>query len=132
MVVTSCTAAQLCGDSLNKNTYNRTTYRVSDEDFDSLFTDAVVTRSSIHCVTLCTTNSTNTFYESNTRICSCQDWWTSYSPVSTGTNHLEKHRAQGRLLFRCWSFMISFNLTVGCSSLCNVLKLTELKRPYLD
>ena len=61
MVVTSCTAAQRCADLTNKNTYNKRTNRVPDEDFNSLFTDSsVVTTSSIHCLTLCTTNQTNT------------------------------------------------------------------------
>ena len=69
IIVTSCTAAQRCADLSNMNTYNRTTYRVSDEDFHSLFTDAVVTTSSTHCVTLCATNRTNIYYESNTRQC---------------------------------------------------------------
>ena len=95
MIVTSCTAAQRCADSSNMNTYNKTTYRVSDENFDSLFTDAVVTTSSIHCATLCTTNRTNTYYESNTRRCSCQSLCASYSPVSTGTNFVEKYSIPG-------------------------------------
>ena len=89
LIVTSCTAAQRCADSSNMNTYNRTTYRVSDEDFDSLFTDAVVTRSSIHCLTLCLTNHTNMYYESNSRRCSCQGLCVSYHPVTTGTNYVE-------------------------------------------
>ena len=95
MIVTSCTAAQRCADSFNKNTYNKTTYRVSDEDFDSLFTDAVVTTSSIHCVTLCTTNRTNAYYESITRRCSCQGLCVSYSPVDIGTNYVEEYHIQG-------------------------------------
>ena len=55
----------LCTASLTKDTYTGTTYRVSDEDFDALFTDAVVTRSSVHCLTLCTTNRTNIYYDIN-------------------------------------------------------------------
>ena len=98
MIVTSCTAAQRCADSYSKNTYTRTTYRVSDEDFNSLFTDAVVTTSSIHCVTLCTTNQTNTYYESNTRRCSCQELCTLYSPVLTGTNYVDKYYITGKTL----------------------------------
>ena len=85
MIVTSCIA------SLTKEAYNRTTYRVSDEDYDSLFTDAVVTMSSIHCLTLCTRNQTNTYYESNTRRCRCQELAVSYNPVSTGRNFVEKY-----------------------------------------
>ena len=34
MIVTSCTVAQRCADSSNKHLYSKTTYRVSDEDFD--------------------------------------------------------------------------------------------------
>ena len=91
MIVTSCTAAQRCANSSSTYTYTRTTYRVSDEDFNSLFTNAVVTTSRIHCVTLCTTNQTNTYYDSNTRRCSCQELCVSYNPVSTGTNYVEKY-----------------------------------------
>ena len=100
MIVTSCTAAQRCADSANKNTYNRTTYRVSDEDFNNLFTDAVVTTSSVHCLTLCTTDRTTTsiYYDSNTRRCSCQDWCASYNPVSSGTNYVEKYYIPGKYL----------------------------------
>ena len=44
IIVTSCTASHCSDDSFITKKYTRTTYRVSDEDFDSLFTDAVVTR----------------------------------------------------------------------------------------
>ena len=94
LIVTTCTAAERCADLSNKNTYNRTTYRVSDEDFDSLFTDAVVTTSRIHCLTLCT----NIFYKSNTGRCSCQDWCAPYNPVTTGTNYVEKYYIPGETL----------------------------------
>ena len=83
MIVTSCAAAQRCADSSNKNTYTRTTYRVSDEDFNSLFTDAGVTTSSIYCLTLCATYQTNTYYETTTRRCSCQGVCASYSQECT-------------------------------------------------
>ena len=85
MIVTSCTAL------LTKDTYTGTTFRVSDEDFDRLFTNAVVTMSSIHCLTLCTRNQTNAYYESNTRRCRCQAVYASYSPVLTGRNYVEKY-----------------------------------------
>ena len=85
MIVTSCSA------SLTKDTYTGTTFRVSDEDFDSLFTNAVVTKSSIHCLTLCTRNQTNAYYESNTRRCRCQAVYVSYNPVMTGRNYVEKY-----------------------------------------
>ena len=98
LIVTSCTAAQRCADLSNKNTYNRTTYRVSDEDFDSLFRKAVVTTSRIHCLSLCTTNRTNAFYESNTRRCSCQGLCPSYNPVSSGTNYVVKYSIPGMSL----------------------------------
>ena len=96
IIVASCTAAQQCADS--SNTYNRTTYRVSDEDFSNLFTDAGVTTSSIHCLTLCITNHTTTYYESNRNRCRCQGLCVSYSPVSTGTNYVERYSAQGKSL----------------------------------
>ena len=98
MIVTSCTAAQRCADSSSKYTYTGTKYRVSDEDFENLFTDAVVTTSSIHCVTLCTRNQTNTYYDSNTRRCRCQGVCLSYRPVSTGTNYVEKYYNPGKSL----------------------------------
>ena len=100
---------------LTKNTYTRTTYRVSDEDFNSLFTDAVVTTSRIHCVTLCTTNQTNTYYDSNTRRCSCQELCVSYNPVSTGTNYIEKYYIPGTSLntHSKMSFFSSFCATSG-------------------
>ena len=62
MIVTSCTAAQRCDDLFNMNTYNRTTDRVSDEDFDSLFTDASLTRFKIHCLSLSSTYRTDSYY----------------------------------------------------------------------
>ena len=102
MIVTSCTAAQRCADSTINNKYHRITYRVSDEDFDNLFTDAVVTTSSFDCVTLCTTNQTNTYYDSNTRRCSCQDRCALYSPVITGTNYVDKFNTEGKPL--CMNF----------------------------
>ena len=110
LIVTSCTAAQRCSDSSNKHLYNRTTYRVSDEDFGNLFTDAVVTTSTIHCLTLCSTNRTNTFYESNTSRCSCQDWCISYSHVTTGTNYVEKCYIPGETLgiYSNMAFLSSF------------------------
>ena len=92
MIVTSCAA------SLTKDTYTGTTFRVSDEDFDCLFTNAVVTKSIIHCLTLCTRNQTNAYYESNTRRCRCQDWCSSYNPVSTGRNYIEKYYIPGKTL----------------------------------
>ena len=98
MIVTSCTAAQRCANSSNKNTYTMITYRVSDEDFDNLFTDAVVTMSSIHCLILCATYQTNTYYDTTTRRCSCQELCASYSPVSTGSNHVEKYYIPGKVL----------------------------------
>ena len=93
MIVTSCTAAQRCADSSNKHLYSKTRYRVSNEDYNSLFTDAVVPASRIHCLTLCSTNSTNMYYEGNTRQCRCQGFCASYNLVSTGTNYVEKYNA---------------------------------------
>ena len=108
MIVTSCTAAQRCADSSSINTYTRTTYRVSDEDFDNLFTDADVTTSKIHCLTLCTTNRTNAYYDSNTRRCSCQDRCALYSPVITGTNYVDKFNTEGKPLCMNFQSNISF------------------------
>ena len=119
LIVTSCTAAQRCADSSNKHLYSKTTYRVSDEDFDSLFTDAVVTTSRIHCITLCTATGTTSYYESNTRRCSCQGLCASYDPVSTGTNYVEKYYISGKTM-RTHSNMSSLSFfcrTSGCSSL---------------
>ena len=116
IIVTSCTASHCSADSFIINTYNRTTYRVSDEDFDSLFTDAVVTRSRIYCITLCTTNNTNTFYESNSRRCSCQGICPSYNPVTTGTNYVEKYNAQGKPL----------NINSDMSTLSSVLTYNDM------
>ena len=96
MIVTSCTAAQQCANSFNKNTYNETKYRVSDEDFSNLFTNAVVTTSKVHCLTLCIANHTNTYYESNRNRCSCLGLCVSYSPVTTGTNYVERYSTQGK------------------------------------
>ena len=111
MIVTSCTAAQRCADSTNKNTYTRTTYRVSDDDFNSLFTDAVVTMHKIHCLTLCTTNPTTIYYDSNTRRCSCQELCVSYSPVTTGTNYVDKYSAQGKPL--CINFYFNMSSLIS-------------------
>ena len=98
MIVTSCTAAQRCADSSNKNTYTRTTYRVSDEDFNSLFTNAVVTTSKINCLNLCRANRTNTYYESNTKRCRCQGVCIMFNPVSAGRNYVEKYYISGKSL----------------------------------
>ena len=92
MIVTSCSA------SLTKDTYTGTTFRVSDEDFDCLFTNAVVTMSSIHCLTLCTRNQTNAYYENNTRRCRCQESCVLYHPVLTGRNYVEKYYIPGKTL----------------------------------
>ena len=114
MIVTSCTAAQRCANSTINNKYHRTTYRVSDEDFNSLFTDAVVTMHRIHCLPLCTTNPTTTtiYYDNSTRLCSCQELCVSYNPVTTGTNYVEKYNAQGKPLcinfYSNMSFLRSF------------------------
>ena len=112
MIVTSCTAAQRCADSTINNKYHRTTYRVSDEDFNSLFTNTVVTTSKIHCLTLCTTNPTTIYYDSNTRRCSCQELCVSYNPVSTGTNYVEKYNAQGKPL--CMNFYFNMSFLSSC------------------
>ena len=108
LIITSCTvtAAQQCADLSHKNIYNKTTYLVSDEDFDNLFRKAVVTTSRIHCLSLCTTNRTNAFYESNTRRCSCQGLCPSYNPVSSGTNYVEKYSIPGM------SLIIHYNMLV--------------------
>ena len=98
LIVTSCTAAQRCAESSNKNTYGKKTYRVSDEAFHSLFTDAVVTTSRIHCLTLCTRNHTNAYYVSSTRRCRCHELCVSYSPISTGANYIEKFNALDKSL----------------------------------
>ena len=98
LIATSCTAAHCSADSFILKTYTRTTYRVSDEDFHSLFTDAVVTKSKIYCLTLCAIDSTNIYYESSTRRCNCQEWCPLYSPVTTGTNYVEKYSIPGMSL----------------------------------
>ena len=107
MIVTSCTSAQRCADSFITNTYNRTTYRVSDEDFDTLFTDASLTRSKIHCLSLCSTYRTNSYYDRSSRQCRCEGWFASYSPVSSGTNYVEKYSITG----------MSLNISSNMSSL---------------
>ena len=105
VLITSCTA------SLTKDTYTWTTFRVSDEDFNSLFTDAVVTMSSIHCLTLCTRNRTNMYYDSNTRRCRCQGTCASYSPVSTGRNYVEEYYIPPT----CKSLNMHSNMSSFCS-----------------
>ena len=95
IIVTSCTAAQRCDDLFNINTYTRSTYHVSDEDFSNLFTDAVVTRSKIHCISLCSTYRANSYYDRNLRQCRCEGWFDLFNLVSTGTNYVEKYSAQG-------------------------------------
>ena len=119
LIVTSCTAAQRCADSSNKNTYTRTTYRVSDEDFDSLITNSVVTTSCIHCATLCSYNRTNAYYESNTSRCRCQVGCPPYYPVSTGTNYVETYYISGKTLstHSNMSSLSSFCRTSGFFSL---------------
>ena len=97
MILTSCTAAQQCTDSFILKKSTRTRYRVSDEDFHSLFTNAVVTRSSIHCLTLCTRNQTTTYFERNTRRCRCERFSVLYDAVTTGTHYVEKRNVQGKL-----------------------------------
>ena len=110
LIVISCTAAQQCADSSNKHLYSKATYRVSDEDFESLFTDAVVTTSSIYCVTFCITNRTDSYFENNTRRCRCQASCASYDPVSIGTNFVEKHYIPSTSkLLRTQSKMSSFS-----------------------
>ena len=112
MMVASCAA------SLTKDTYTGTTFRVSDEDFDSLFTDAVVTMSSIHCLTLCTRNRTDTYNDSNTRRCRCQGLCVSYSPVLSGRNYVEKYYIPSKSLSTHSekSFLSSFCKISRCSS----------------
>ena len=106
MIVTTCITAQRCADSFNKTTHSKRTYRVSDDDFDVLFTNAVMPMSRIHCLTLCTTNRTSTYYDSNTRRCRCQGLCVSYNPVSTGTNYIEKYYIPGTSA--CIHFNMSF------------------------
>ena len=98
LIVTSCTAAQRCDDSFNINTYTRSTYHVSEDDYNSIFTNAVVTTSKIHCLSLCSTYRTDSYYDRNSRRCCCQGWIPSFSPVSSGTNYVEKYIAQGESL----------------------------------
>ena len=98
IIVASCTAAQRCANSSNMNTYNKKTYHVSGLAFDRLFTDAVVTRSRTHCLTLCIANGTNAYYESNRNRCRCQGLCVSYTPVSTGRNYVERYSAHGKSL----------------------------------
>ena len=119
MVVISCTAAQRCADSSNNHLYSKETYRVSDEDFDSLLTDAVVTTSSIYCLTLCITNRTNSYYESNTRRCRCQIVCPPHNPVSTGTNYVEKYYISGKTISTHFnmSSLSFFCRSSDCSSL---------------
>ena len=119
MIVTSCTAAQRCADSSNKHLYNKESYRVSDEDFDSLFTDAVVTTSRIHCLTLCTANRTDSRYESNTGRCRCLIVCPPHNAVSTGTNYVEKYYISGKTIstHSNMSSLSFFCRTSGCSNL---------------
>ena len=97
MIVTLCTAVQQYANSSSKDTCTGTTFRVSDEDFCSLFTDAVVTTSKIHCLSLFTTSCTNPYYDSNTS-CRCQKLCVLYNPVTGGTNYEEKYYIPGKTL----------------------------------
>ena len=97
MIVTLCTVAQQYANSSSKYTYTGTTYRVSDEDFCSFFTDADVTTSRIHCLSLCTTNRTNQYYDSNTSY-RCPKLCVLYNPVTSGTNSEEKYYIPGKTL----------------------------------
>ena len=82
---------------MNKDVYDKTTYRVSDEDRDSLFTNAVVSLSTIHCLTMCTTNGTIAYFESNSRRCRCAEGCVTHRAVNTGRNYVDRYTPQGKL-----------------------------------
>ena len=82
------TAAILQNSSITQNIFNQTTFRVSDEDFQSLFNDDVKVFSGLFCAVMCTLGDSNTYYDVNTRRCSCQTSRYTYNAITTGNNYV--------------------------------------------
>ena len=84
---------QLCSTTIQHNIYNKDTTRVSDGDYDTMFTDAGTTKSRMRCIVMCITSDSNTYYDVNTGQCSCQSSCTAgtYTPVNTGSNYVETY-----------------------------------------
>ena len=85
---------QLCFTTIQHKIYNANTIRVSDGDYDTMFTDAGTTKSRMRCIVMCITSDSNTYYDVNTRQCSCQSACTD-ATYRTGSNVVEKYNSIG-------------------------------------
>ena len=84
-IIATCTAISRQGS------YSKTTVRVSDVDFDSLFPIDAEATSRLSCATLCLQSDFNTYYVENTGQCSCQPPESTYTDVATGSNYVDSY-----------------------------------------
>ena len=84
----------------NINAYcSRTILRLTDADFDSLFTNAAVAKSRMRCIAFCLLSDTNTYYDESTRRCTCSaSCYVGYS-MTTGGNYVLRYNTLSKLLY---------------------------------
>ena len=87
-IFTVGTATVLQNSSITQNIFNQTIFRVSDEDLQSIFNDDVQVFSGLYCAVMCILGDSNTYYDVNTRRCSCQTSGYTYNAVTTGNNYV--------------------------------------------
>ena len=74
-----------------QSVFDKNTIRVSDVDYDTMFTDAGTIKSRMRCIAMCITSDSNTYYDVDTGQCSCQSTGSTYSPVTTGSNYVDTY-----------------------------------------
>ena len=97
MIIVACyiiLEIQLCSTTIQHKIYNKDTIRVSDGDYDTMFTDAGATKSRMRCIAMCITSDSNTYYDVDTGQCSCQSACTD-ATYTTGSNVVEKYNSIG-------------------------------------
>ena len=107
----TCISTAANPPNTNSNTYcSRTILRLTDTDFDSLFTNAAVAKSRMRCIAICLLSDTNTYYDESTGRCTCStSCYVGYS-MTTGGNYVLRYNTLSKLLYTFHIKMTDYNI----------------------
>ena len=84
-----------CLGSIVQNKFAVDAFRLATVAFDSLFYNSDVTKSRIRCLASCILIGANTYYDENSKRCSCQSACYTGAAVASGGNNVLQYTTIG-------------------------------------
>ena len=87
-----------CITAITHHAFDMNRYRLSDSDFQAMFSNAEVMESKIRCVVVCIHSVTSiTYYDDVTGRCVCQSESYAGDVITTGSNYMSQYVSLGKM-----------------------------------